>query len=156
MLGTPVIQEDGTLVACCQSDVVQGRERTALLLGDLNEGTLAEFMARVDADVYLQTLRVYGPQVIAREAARQNWRWRPRAYEVENICDLCRDLAADRRVVDGFRVLHDTPQYRRELALMRVVRYGEIQPLESIKQGGVPRSLRRDLAFEATGPGRAV
>ena len=156
MLGAPVVREDGTLVACCHSDVVQGRERTALFLGDLKERTLAEFMARVDADVYLQTLRVYGPQAIAREAMGQNWRWRPRAYEVENICDLCRDLAAHRQVVDGFRSLHDTPEYRRELALMRLMRYGETQPLEAIKQSGAPCSFRRDLAFEATGPGRTV
>jgi hypothetical protein len=156
MLGAPVIREDGALVACCHSEVVQGREQTALCLGNLKERTLAAYMARVDSDVYLQTLRVYGPQAIAREATGQNWRWRPRRYEAENICDLCRDLAANPQVIEGFRSLHDTPQYRRELALMRLVRYGETQPLEAIKQSGIPRTLRRDLAFEATRPGRTV
>jgi len=156
MLAAPVIREDGALVACCHSDLVQGREQTALYLGNLKDTTLAEFMARVDSDVYLQTLRVYGPQAIAREAMGRNWGWRPRAYEAENICDLCRDLAVNRLVVEGFRTTHDNPQYRRELALMRLVRYGETWPLEAIKRDGAPRPLRRDPGVEVARPGRAV
>jgi hypothetical protein len=146
-LGTPVIREDGALIACCHSEVVQEQEQTALHLGNLRKRTLAELKTRVDDDVYLQTLRVYGPQMIAREAVELDWRWCPRAYEVENICDLCRDLAAYPQIVNKFRSLHDTPQYRRELALMRLARYGEILPLEAIKQNGTHCTLQQDLVF---------
>ena len=134
-LGTPVIREDGVFVACCHQEVVLGDGPALLHLGNVDEMDVAEFMAQVDSDVYLQTLRVYGPKAIALEAMEKGWGWRPRAYREGDICDLCRDLTARPELVARFQREHGDPDYRRELALARLMAYSETAPLDAIKQG---------------------
>jgi hypothetical protein len=124
-LGTPVMREDGVFVACCQQEVVLDRRPAFYHLGSLTEKTAAEFKAFVDADVFFQTLRVFGPGAVAAAAERHDWGWTPRTYQQDNPCDLCQDLTAHPRVIEGFRKASDTPEYRNRLALIRSVLYEE-------------------------------
>lgn len=130
-LGTPVIREDGTFVACCQPDVVTGDGPSPLRLGRMSDGSVARFLEQVDRDVYLQTLRVYGPRAVAVEASAHDWGWAPRRYARGIVCDLCRHLAACPGVFRAFRERHDNAEYRRELALARLAAYGETAPLDA-------------------------
>ena len=134
-LGTPVLREDGMLVACCQQDVVLADDHELLHLANLSARSVAELMAQVEDDVYLQTLRVYGPKYIAELAMGRDWGWEPRPYARDHICDLCLHLAAHPGLIKAFRVEHDTPEYRRELALARLALYGEGWPIEAVKAG---------------------
>ena len=141
-LGTPVVREDGAFIACCQQDVVLSPRPTIFHLGNIKDAGAANFKTRVDADIYFQTLRVFGPKAIAEAALKHDWGWRPRTYLRDHNCDLCMDLAAHPRVVDGFRKVFDTPEYWRKLALGRSVIYGE--PLSELlgEKSGIDRNTR--------------
>ena len=127
-LGTPVLREDGTLVACCQQDAVLSKRPNLFQLGNLNKFGADELLSLVDSDVYFQTLRVFGPKKIAQTAIERDWGWEPKAYLQGNVCELCMHLASDQQVVDGFRVEFDTPKYRKALALGRSILFDEPMP----------------------------
>jgi hypothetical protein len=133
-LGTPVLREDGILVACCQQDAVLSRQRNLFQLGNLIDYDAEELMARVESDIYFQTLRVFGPKKIAKMAMSNSWGWEPKAYQRGNVCELCMHLASNPKVVDGFRETFDTPQYRAALKVGRSILFDESKPEEILEQ----------------------
>jgi hypothetical protein len=124
-LGTPVLREDGQFIACCQQDAVLSDPPNVYHLGNLKESSPLDLKAFVDEDVYFQTLRIFGPKAIAQAALKFGWNWTPRAYQRDNICDLCSHLTSNRQVVEGFRHRFNTTEYKRKLMLGRSVLYSE-------------------------------
>ena len=133
-LGTPVVREDGVFVACCQQDVVLRDNPSLFHFGNLNEQSAEELMNRIDADPYIQTLRVFGPHRIAELAIEHNWGWKPKSYRKNNICDVCRDLSSHHGVVKGFYKLSASKHYKRLLAASRLILYGESSPSKTFTQ----------------------
>jgi len=129
-LGTPVLREDGIFVACCQQEAVLEKRPNLFQLGNLDKHNAQEFKDLVDTDVYFQTLRVFGPKMIAETAIQYHWGWEPRPYLKGYDCDLCMHLASHPKVVEGFRHALDTPEHRKKLALGRSVIYNE--PLSNV------------------------
>ena len=132
-LGTPVLREDGTLVACCQQDAVLSKQPNLFQLGNLNRFAADELLSGVDSDVYFQTLRVFGPKRIAQVAVERGWGWEPKSYLQGNVCELCMHLASNQQVVDGFRAQFDTPKYRKALALGRSILFDEPMPVDDLE-----------------------
>ncbi len=132
-LGTPVLREDGVFVACCQQDAVLSSQPNLFQLGNLDDCDALALKSRVDADVYLQTLRVFGPKAIAEAAIKHQWGWEPRSYQQGNICELCLHLASDQQVVEGFREAFNTPEYHDTLALGRSILFDEPLMMESME-----------------------
>ena len=124
-LGTPVLREDGTLVACCQQDAVLDSQPNLYQLGNLDQNDAQELLSIVDEDIYFQTLRVFGPKKIAVSAIESGWDWEPKAYQRGNMCELCMHLASNQQVVDRFRGEFDTLEYRKALALGRSILFDE-------------------------------
>jgi len=131
-LGTPVIREDGAFVACCQQEVVLNDVPVLFHLGNMNSKSIIDFMSYVDSDVFLQTLRVYGPKFIAQKAVEHRWNWQPAEYRFDNICELCINLTLNPQVVESFRNHYDNPEYRHEIALARLACYGETWPWNNL------------------------
>ena len=127
-LGTPVVRENGSFVACCQQDVVLGNDPDMFHLGNLTNFTARELMAKVDSDIYLQTLRIFGPSFIANVAQENGWNWKPKEYVCGLICDLCCDLANHPDVVEKFRNTYNSPNYLASLTLGRHLLYDEKLP----------------------------
>lgn len=125
-LGTPVVREDGLFVACCQQDVVLIDKQSALHLGNLKFEDASTLMRKADQDVYIQTLRVYGPRPIADFAIKFGYSWHPKkVYSKNCICDLCRELSVRSDIVEGFRKARNNDKYWREINVARLILYQE-------------------------------
>ncbi len=132
-LGTPVLREDGTFVACCYQNAVLSSQPNLFQLGNLNECDAEDLMSVVESDVYFQTMRVFGPKKIAETAIELGWDWEPKAYQKGNICELCMHLASSQQVVDSFRGMYDTPEYKKALALGRSILFDELMPVDDLE-----------------------
>jgi pyruvate-formate lyase-activating enzyme len=65
MAAWPVIAFDGTIIACCNQEAVDGPPPDHLRLGHAAEISWPELAARVRRDAVLQALRVVGPEYLA-------------------------------------------------------------------------------------------
>jgi len=64
MAAWPTVTFDGTVVACCNQQVVDGPSPPHLRLGHTAELTWAEIAAQVQGNQLLRALRVFGPQYL--------------------------------------------------------------------------------------------
>jgi hypothetical protein len=69
MAAWPVVAFDGTIVACCNQDVVDGPAPEHLRLGHASTLSWAELADRVRGDALLRALRVVGPQYLTAASA---------------------------------------------------------------------------------------
>ena len=122
----PVICPDGRVMACCGDTMADPRRWESLTMGDLHRESLADVFARIEGRRLVHALRILGPKRLAQLASRELGeeifaRW----YQKHNICDICRDVCTNPRVLDALRQCLDDPEVQSEIVLGRQVRFGE-------------------------------
>jgi hypothetical protein len=125
-VSAPIILTDGTVMACCGDTVADSRAWASLRLGNIKTDSLANLFDKADRNQFIQALRVLGPaELAARAAADLGSGFFSRAYETHSICDICRDIATDRKMHSYVERLLEQPQIRDEVALGRLLLFGE-------------------------------
>jgi organic radical activating enzyme len=122
----PVICPDGRVMACCGDTMADPRRWESLTMGDLHRESLADIFARIEGRRLVHALRILGPKRLALLASRELGadafgRW----YQAHNICDVCRDVCTNPRALDALRHYLDDPEVQAEVALGRLLRFGE-------------------------------
>lgn len=98
MAAWPVVAVDGTVTACCNQDVVDGRARPAHLdLGDIRGSSWPEVRARTAALPLLRLIRTVGPLRIAAAGSDAGLDAGRTGEAVPDYCGTCRGLSADPR-----------------------------------------------------------
>ncbi len=127
MANQPVIDSDGTVLACCNT---AGARTTPLLhLGSLTDDSLPAVTARADRNRVLQAIRVWGPAALRDLLVEAGLEHKlARSYESDSICHLCTDIGAKPDLVAALEGLLAEPDRIAELAAARLLRYGEPSP----------------------------
>ncbi len=99
----PAVLPDGTVLACCGDAVSAPEEWTALVLGSLGSESAAAILGRADANPFLHAIRLLGPKALLLKARAEGAAEGTRPYERANVCDTCRDLAANAAALARFR-----------------------------------------------------
>jgi pyruvate-formate lyase-activating enzyme len=123
-LGTPWLREDGVVSACANLDVFRAAEHP-LQLGRLDDEDFVALSERADADLYLQTLRVFGPAGLVDRFPVEEWGWDKSAFTGSSICDLCHSLAKVPGLPDNVRAAARENGDHEKLDLLRLVMYQE-------------------------------
>jgi len=123
-LGTPWLREDGVVSACPNLGVFRA-EQHPLQLGRLDDEDFPALSARADADLYLQTLRIFGPAGLVERFPVEEWGWDRAAFSGSSICDLCHSLAKVPGLPDKVRAAAQRNGDREKLDLLRLVMYQE-------------------------------
>ena len=84
----PVVGFDGTVVACCNQDVVDGPAPSHLRLGSARADDWRQVATRMRTDAVLRSLRVVGPEYLAVSGGGD-------LVPGEGYCGTCRRLTAD-------------------------------------------------------------
>jgi hypothetical protein len=123
----PVVDSDGTVLACCNTDGARGARH--LHLGRLERDSMAAMTEKADRDLVLQAIRVWGPArlgALLRDAGLGG-RLAP-SYPDASICRLCTDICSRPELVAFLDGKLKEPDLRAELAAARLLRYGETFP----------------------------
>jgi hypothetical protein len=124
----PVVDSDGSVYACCNTDA--GRRTPGLRLGHLAGESFESISARADRNLVLQAIRVFGPARLAEIVRSRGFADRVAPPETfDSICTLCTHVMGQPDLVE---VCHDALQQddaMLELQLSRLLRYGEPQPV---------------------------
>jgi MoaA/NifB/PqqE/SkfB family radical SAM enzyme len=123
-LGTPWLREDGVVSACANLDVFRA-EQHPLQLGRLDDEDFVALSERADADLYLQTLRVFGPKGLVERFPVESWGWDRAAFSGSSICDLCHSLAKVPGLPEKARAAARENGDQEKLDLLRLVMYKE-------------------------------
>jgi hypothetical protein len=88
MSSWPVLRVDGTIVACCNPDVVDGPAPPHLCLGSAQASTWPQVAARIRRDALLRSLRVVGPEYLTVAGGGE-------LVPGRRYCATCRELSGD-------------------------------------------------------------
>lgn len=130
----PVVDSDGTVLACCNTQGARGARR--LHLGHLETDSMAAMTEKADRDVVLQAIRVWGPAALGAllRDADLGSRLAP-SYPDASICHLCTDICSKPDLVAFLENELKKPDLSAELAAARLLRYGESMPgLEALTE----------------------
>jgi len=86
----PVVSFDGTVVACCNQDAVDGRAPAHLRLGTAAQDSWRQIRERSLTSPMLRAIRVYGPEFLAARYGSS-----PSTSSPEGYCATCHRLSAD-------------------------------------------------------------
>jgi hypothetical protein len=100
----PVVAYDGTVVACCNQDVVDGDVPPHLRLGHVREDGWPTVRARSLETPMLRALRVFGPQYLMDRFGRG---------ACDGYCDTCLRLSDDAGAAAGVQLLTRSPTMAR-------------------------------------------
>ncbi len=143
----PVVDHDGTVLACCNYEAA--RETEALQLGSLLRQTMAEVTRSADGDGVLQAIRTWGPKRLVELLEKRGYGERlERRYPPDSICALCRGVTGNSELVAALRSILAEPELANDLILSRMLRYGEVWPglapgLEPVREPGRPVAAAR-------------
>jgi MoaA/NifB/PqqE/SkfB family radical SAM enzyme len=98
LLNRPVILEDGTVHACCNTTVAKRCRDSPLNLGNVRNEPLSSILQRSQGDAVLHAIRIYGPKFLAERFASAASL--SGTYREGDICSLCADMMANESVVD--------------------------------------------------------
>ncbi len=122
----PVIDTDGTVVACC--NVSLARRTPPLVLGSLRDLGLPAITRAAEEDVLRHAIRVFGPKYLADLVVEKGEGARLKGRYPADICALCHDVLRQPELVSLLREELARPERRTEVALGRLLRFGEEDP----------------------------
>lgn len=109
-LNRPVIVEDGRLLACCNTTIVDTVHGSPLDGGRLDEkDSLARKLVRLKADGVLQAIRLFGPAFFADRLSTSGRVQLKGHYVIDDICDLCQDMMSRPDVVAEIEAISTSP-----------------------------------------------
>jgi hypothetical protein len=129
-LNRPVLLHDGSVSACCNTQVTHRRPGpNPLKLGNCRERGIDELLATVDDNYYIQMIRAGGPALLAQIAAARGAELPVQRFRSGDICQLCdvilHDAAAQRVLAEAFA----DPVVQRQVAVWRAAALDELHML---------------------------
>ncbi len=125
----PIVDTDGTVLACCNQDLA--RKNPPLRLGNLASDSFVTITQAAEQNPLLHALRLWGPRRLADMVREHGMGGKLKGtYPQGDICALCDDLLSQPDLVAVLQRALDTPEVRAEIALGRLLRFGETAPLE--------------------------
>lgn len=128
-LNRPVVLEDGSVFACCNTTVSARCSDSPLNLGNIADAPLSEVMSRADQADTIQALRVFGPKFLAETLDKDCVGELRGSYLQGDICSLCSDLMSKPNIVEAISRNLNTPDYRQVIKAVRAVILGETDSL---------------------------
>ncbi|SFM76098.1 radical SAM protein [Rugamonas rubra] len=112
-LHRPTLLENGTVLACCNTTIAAKCAGSPLIMGQLDEPSLAGVLARGRARPLLQALRVLGPALLVPALPPAQRAQLAGLYPKDDICALCSDIMANPAAVASLEsALQDGPLKR--------------------------------------------
>lgn len=119
-VSVPMIDKLGVVYACCEPPLGLEMAHNPLVLGDLRQESLSIILARAEANLYLQALRVWGPGYLAQRAIELGYGHKlRRRYPKDSICEVCYDLLQDEELVVTINKDLERPNLQQEIAARR-------------------------------------
>ena len=109
LLRRPVIHEDGTLQACCNSTLRHSLRGTPLNLGEVRRD-LSEKLVTLRSDPLLHALRTLGPGGVAEMLPQQLQARLPQTHYLGDQCQLCHALVSDEQITSLLRLFLSSHQ----------------------------------------------
>ena len=126
MVGSPVILPGGQIIACC-AGLLTLRNQHPLSLGSLREHSLAEILDKSDENCILHTLRLWGPRKLVSLIEQSELRAElPDKYINDDVCDPCRAIMSNPKMVEWLERLAEEPGYRKAVAHGRAHHFNEV------------------------------
>ncbi|WXG44192.1 MAG: radical SAM protein [Promethearchaeati archaeon SRVP18_Atabeyarchaeia-1] len=120
MASSPVVFPDGKVNACI-GPVLTLPSAHPLFLGNLRIDRLNDILDRAEMNLFLQTIRVWGPQKLQSLLKEHGLGdLLPREYIKDCICDCCYKLLSDPRIVDALKSILQDEKMVRIIAYARV------------------------------------
>ena len=101
----PTVAFDGTIVACCNQDAVDGKAPPHLRLGHAAADTWPTVRARCESSTLLRAVRVHGPRYLQANFGSQ-------AAACDGYCDACFKLSNDPSIVERLEPVMASPGMR--------------------------------------------
>lgn len=120
----PAITPDGRMMACCGDNMSDAENWQALQLGHVAQDDYGAMLDKADSDLLIQAIRVFGPKHLAGVAMEAEALNVPTA-DARNICDICRKAVTDEAALNAIRAYLKRPEIQAEIAVRRLLMYGE-------------------------------
>ncbi len=128
-LNRPVVLEDGSVFACCNTTVSARCSNSPLNLGNIADTPLSEVLSRADHDDTIQALRAFGPKFLAETLDEDCVGELRGSYLRDDICSLCSDLMSRPKIVAAISRNLNAPDCKEVIKAGRAVILGEIDSL---------------------------
>lgn len=123
----PVLDCDGRIFACCNT--AGARMAPFLQLGHLAQHSLPRITEAAGRNKVLQAIRVWGPARLRDMLAEAGLAHRLESHYADaSICKLCTDICSKPDLIAYLQRVLDQPDVYPELAMSRLLRYGESFP----------------------------
>jgi hypothetical protein len=129
-INRPVVLEDGTVMACCNTCATAACKDSPLNLGRLEDSSLEEIHARADTSYIIQAIRSLGPKFLADIVIESGAAHllKPN-YARNDICDLCSSMMSNPRTISVLAEAMNYGAKRGAVAVARASQFDELQML---------------------------
>jgi hypothetical protein len=124
----PMIFPDGRVTACI-GPAITLKDNHPLLLGNLNEGPLAEILDEADENTVLHVIRVWGPKKLMALLREFDSKIQlPREFLKGSICDACHQMLRNEESRAALQELNRNARLREKMNYARIYYLGEYSP----------------------------
>lgn len=101
-INRPVVLEDGTVFACCNTTISAPCRKSELVLGNAFANNLSDILARARQNNVLRVIRLFGPAVLAALLPSGSQAMLSGEYREGDICSLCADMMSRPELMGEF------------------------------------------------------
>jgi MoaA/NifB/PqqE/SkfB family radical SAM enzyme len=95
LINRPVILEDGSVLACCNTTVAKKCGQSPLILGSIEHEPLQEILERASQSQLIQAIHLFGPSFLAENLDDESKTKLKGEYVKGDICSLCADMMSN-------------------------------------------------------------
>jgi hypothetical protein len=125
LLNRPVVLENGSVLACCNTTVAKACAESNLNLGNVSSEPLVTILNRAKSDYLIQAIRVFGPSFLAEQLSKDHYIKLKGEYLDGDICSLCSDIMSKPELVAALEGAFQAPNLRRLISAARELTFGE-------------------------------
>ena len=133
MACSPIVFPEGKVMGCI-GPVIKLDTDHPLVLGNLQENSLAEILDKAELDTALHAIRIWGPhKILSMLKERNNNLLLPSEFIDECNCDVCYRMFKDEQVVDLLDEIQEKDEeFREQVAYGRLFYLNETKMLEAL------------------------
>lgn len=134
-INRPVILEDGTVLACCNTCVAGACLSSPLNLGNIANSEIKQIYDDANADLVVQAIRALGPKFLADILVEDGHAamLKPN-YSKDDICGLCGSMMSVRATVNILEQALSSKERRRQIAIARAAEFNEVEMLFDLQR----------------------
>ena len=133
MACSPIVFPEGKVMGCI-GPVIKLETDHPLVLGSLQENSLAEILDKAELNTALHAIRIWGPhKILSLLKERNKQLLLPTEFIDRCNCDVCYRMFKDKEIVDLLaKIQEDDEEFRQEVAYGRLFYLNETKMLEAL------------------------